>query len=111
MSLRRSHSSLSRGFTLLELMLAVRGTYVTGTGILTSDSGVATPLAVRGEFTARAFSLQLSSHDRIVARYDGALAVNDTMRGVIADVAAITDSLILIRLPGSVSPRLFGPHW
>ncbi len=105
------HWGVGSGVRQLELMLAVRGTRVTGTGLLTRPTGEVVPLAVRGEYSAPAFTLEFSSHDRIVARYDGRYALTDTMRGILEDMGVPTDSLILNRLPGGASPRLFRAQW
>ena len=105
------HWGTTHGETGLELMISVRGKYVSGSGLLNASGRGATPLAVRGEYVAPTFSLQFASHDQIVARYLGRLAPNDTMRGVLEDVGPFADSLILVRRPGGVNPRLFAPKW
>ncbi len=105
------HWGVGSGVRQLELMLAVRGTRVTGTGLLTRPTGEVVPLTVRGEYSPPAFSLDFSSHDRIVARYSGRYSLTDTMRGILEDMGVPTDSLILNRLPGGASPRLFRAQW
>ncbi len=94
----------------LELTLAMSGSYVTGTGVLSRGSVASEHLAVTGQYSGGVFTLQLISHDNVVARYAGRLTPEGTMQGVLTDAAGPTDTLVLVRLPPGVGPRQSVPR-
>jgi hypothetical protein len=95
----------------VDVTLTVRGTVVSGSGRFIDGQGRRSPLTITGEYTAPTFSVQLTSHDQVVARYIGRLDSPDTLRGLLYHSSVPPDSLILTRLSRGVDRPLFRPVW
>ncbi len=90
----RSHS----GRRVLDMSISVRGTNVDGEGELRDPVGQTVHIVVRGEYTPPALRLQFFSHDQMLMTYVAHLGEGDTLRGVLEDSGAKTDSLFFYRL-------------